>query len=401
MNQSIQYSDPDSAIAALAEQLAVIGDTESATRPLGRILSQSIVADRDSPAADVSAMDGYAICLADLKTGSDLPISGEGQAGSPPPSMVPGQVVRIFTGAIVPANCDAVVKREDTEETATSIRFSKAAIENTIAGSHIRRSGENAAAGSEVLHPGTEITPAVVAALANFGSVQPLVYRPVKVALLTTGNEVVDPETKQLQPWQLRNSNRSAVEAMMARHGFIDVERVEHVLDDRDSLNESLRLALDSCDAVVMTGGVSKGDYDYVPETIAQVGGKIVFHGLPIRPGKPILGAATDRGKVILGLPGNPVSATINCHRFLLPLLARIAGKETWTARPAMVTLRRPPIKPIPLHTMLLSRMTDVGSAELISAQGSGDLVALAQSDGYVSVPPMTTTTGPWPFFGW
>ena len=104
MMQSFNYSDPDSAIEALAERLSVVTDTES-TSPLGRILAQSIVADRDSPAADVSAMDGYAICLSDLSTDSDIPISGESKAGSAPPAMMSGQVVRIFTGAIVPAGC--------------------------------------------------------------------------------------------------------------------------------------------------------------------------------------------------------------------------------------------------------------------------------------------------------
>ena len=400
MMQSSNYADPDSAIDALAKRLSVVTDTVS-TSPAGRILAQTIVADRDSPAADVSAMDGYAICLSDLSTESEIPIGGESKAGSPPPTMLPGQVIRIFTGAIVPTGCEAVVKREDTIESDSSIRFRPVAVKTTVAGSHIRRAGENAAAGSAVLPPGTKITPAVVAALANFGVVQPMVYRSVKVALLTTGNEVVDPTADQLKPWQLRNSNQAATVTMLSQHPFIDVKRVEHVPDDRDALADSLKQAIDGADAVVLTGGVSKGDYDYVPETISLSGGEIVFHGLPIRPGKPILGAATNDGKLILGLPGNPVSATINCHRFLVPLLRRVAAQANWRDRPPLVTLREPPKAPIPLHAMLLARSVSCGIAELVAAKGSGDLVAMAESDGYVCVPPNTRTVGPWPMLVW
>jgi molybdenum cofactor synthesis domain-containing protein len=400
MMQSSNYADPDSAIDALAKRLSVVTDTVT-TSPSGRILAQTIVADRDSPAADVSAMDGYAICLSDLSKDSVIPIGGESKTGSPPPTMRPGQVIRIFTGAIVPAGCEAVVKREDTDESDSSICFRPVAVKTTVAGSHIRRAGENAAAGSAVLPRGSKITPPVVAALANFGVVQPLVYRSVKVAILTTGNEVVDPAAEQLKPWQLRNSNQAATFAMLSQHPFIDVIRVEHVSDDRDALADSLNQAIQIADAVVLTGGVSKGDYDYVPETISLSGGETVFHGLPIRPGKPILGAATKDGKLILGLPGNPVSATINCHRFLLPLLRRVAGQVNWRDKPPLVTLREPPKAPIALHAMLLARSVDSGIAELVAAKGSGDLVALAQSDGYVCVPPNTRTLGPWPMLAW
>lgn len=401
MNQSYQYSDPASAIKALAEKIVCVSQTEPAGQPVGRILAQTVVADRDSPAADVSAMDGYAIRLADLRPDSDLLVSGESKAGAAPPALVPGRAVRIFTGAIIPEACEAVIKREDTRESDNSIQLSEEAIRSTVAGMHIRRRGENAPAGTDVLAPGTAITAAVVAALANFGCVAPIVSRPVKVAVLTTGDEVVDPATKNLDAWQLRNSNCSAIVSMLGECPFAKVEMVEHVPDDPASLVRSLTAAIESSDAIVMTGGVSKGDYDYVPDTIAELGGQIVFHGLPIRPGKPILGATTDAGKLILGLPGNPVSTTINCHRFLLPLLSRIAGKLDWTDRPSTVTLRHPPMKSLPLHTMLLIRLAEDGLADLVPAKGSGDLVALAHSDGYVSVPPMTTTPGPWPLFRW
>lgn len=402
MSEPFQFSDPDSAMDSLADRLVSVTGTESVSRLVGRVLAETIVADRDSPAADVSAMDGYAVCRAELQPDTEIPVAGECKAGAAPPAMVAGKALRIFTGAIIPAGCDAVIKREDTVESNDCIRVSEAVIRSTDDGMHIRRCGENAPAGSEVLPTGTPITPAVVATLANFGCIAPPVSRGVKVAVLTTGDEVVDPATKELEPWQLRNSNGAVIESMLGACPFVRVEIVEHVQDDPDALVRSLSDAVESCDAVVMTGGVSKGDYDYVPDTIAELGGQIDFHGLPIRPGKPILGAATADGKLILGLPGNPVSTTINCHRFLLPLLRRIAGDRLWRDRPSMVTLRQPPARPIPLHTMLLVRLDhQAGWAELVAAKGSGDLVALGQSDGYVCVPPMATDAGPWPFYRW
>lgn len=401
MSQPFAFPDPDSALKALAEQLSTVNEVESIALGSGRILAQAVSADRDSPAADVSAMDGYAIRLKDLQEQSDLPISGESSAGAAPPEMTDGQVVRIFTGAIVPQGCQAVIKREDTRESDQSIRLLPAAIESTRLGSNIRRGGENAQAGSEVLAAGSMISDAAVATLANFGVAQPTVYRRVKVSVLTTGDEVMDVASKTLQPWQLRNSNRAVCQAMLDRHPFVEVHRCEHVIDDPQALHSALADALDDSDAVIFTGGVSKGDYDYVPDTITDLGGRIVFHGLPIRPGKPLLGAATESGKLVLGLPGNPVSSCVNCRRFAVPLLRKLGGCGDWADRPARATLRQPPAKPIPLHGMLLARCFHDGTAELVLAKGSGDLVALGHSDGFICLPPNEQSTGPWPMFQW
>lgn len=401
MTQPTIFNDPDAALAELARHVSVVAETEVVDQPMERILAAPILADRDSPAADVSAMDGYAVRLENVVPDVDIPVSGESSAGSPPPQMVSGQIVRIFTGAIVPDGCQAVVKREDTIESDGSIRFRSSAIETTTQGSNIRCGGENAPAGSEVLPAGMFIHSATIATLANFGAMQPTVHRRVRVTVLTTGDEVLDVQTESLQPWQLRNSNQAVSVAMLSRLPFIDVHRVCHVPDDPATMRKSLSDAIESSDAVIATGGVSKGNYDYVPETIVGLGGRIVFHGLPIRPGKPILGAVTDAGKLILGLPGNPVSSSINCHRFAIPLLRKIGGATAWTDRPAMMRLLEPPRKTIPLHAMLLARACGVGEAELVAAKGSGDLVALGQSDGYICVQPMQASTGPWPMFYW
>ena len=188
-SRSNEYDLPDDALRDLAQRLAVVGIEEMRADCVHRVLAQEVVADRDSPAADVSAMDGYAIRLSDLGHRGPIAVQGESAPGSPPPEIQEGAVVRIFTGAIVPAGCDAVVKREDTEETEGAIRFRDSARLIAI-GEHIRRAGENAKSGGTVLTPGTQITAAHRATMANFGCLEVDVYSPVRVCIITTGDEV-------------------------------------------------------------------------------------------------------------------------------------------------------------------------------------------------------------------
>lgn len=318
----------------------------------------------------------------------------------PPPEPQEGTAIRVFTGAIVPKGLDAVVKREDTEEGVGSVRLLDSAkpIEH---GMHIRRAGENARAGSCVLSPGIPITAAVRATMANFGCRSVDLFAPVRVSVLTTGNEVGSFIDEDPQPWQLRNSNRESVSALLETIPWVRIVHSDHCRDDRDSMTEVLRSCLEDSDAILLTGGVSMGDYDFVPDVIRETGGEIVFHGLPIRPGKPILGAATESGKLLMGLPGNPVSATVGCRRMAMPLLRKLAGLEHWMPIHPMVRLRNPDGKKIPLHWMRLVRLVEDGVAELIESLGSGDLVSLGLSSGFVQLPPEASGEGPWPYVPW
>ena len=399
-NTATKFDHPDAALRALADRLSPVGIERDIGNCIGRVLAADVAADRDSPAADVSAMDGYAIRLSDLQESDPIPIGGESAPGAPPPSMSEGAVVRIFTGAIVPAGCDAVVKREDTEELEGAIRFRQSAL-STQQGEHIRRAGENAKAESTVLSAGIKITAAQRATMANFGCDAADLFSPVRVSILTTGDEVGLFADDQPQPWQLRNSNRASLTALLQAVPWITVAGVDHAKDDRQSLTQSLQNLLAQSDAVLLTGGVSMGDYDYVPDVIGQLGGNIIFHGLPLRPGKPILGAGTREGKLILGLPGNPVSATVGCRRMAMPLLAKISGQRDWLPRCPVVRLRNPGDKTIPLHWMRLVRLIDHGLAEPVISQGSGDLVSLGQSHGFVQLPPGSSGEGPWPYYSW
>jgi len=396
----MKYTFPDEALRALSTELKTVGIEPLETNNAGRILASPVIANRDSPAADVSAMDGYAIRLTHLRSQQALPVMDESAAGSPAPEMPADGVVRIFTGAIVPAGSDAVVKREDTEEFESEIRLRPAAA-TLSKGQHIRRAGENALKGSTVLEPGLEINAAHKATMANFGCSKPDVYKPVKVTILTTGDEVGAFQKEAPLPWQLRNSNGESIATLLASKNWISVVSVEHCADDRDLLRDTLASRLQTSDAILMTGGVSMGDYDYVPDVIRDIGGKVVFHGLPIRPGKPVLGAATETGKLVMGLPGNPVSATIGCQRLAMPLLARVSGKKLWLPHVAKVRIQNSGENTIPLHWMRLVSMKSNGVAEPVISQGSGDLVSLGKSDGFIEIPPGLSGEGPWPYYPW
>ncbi len=402
MAPKFAYDNPSAAIAAIAQRLSPVTETDSldAIDCVGRVLREDVVADRDSPAADVSAMDGYAIRMADLRRSDSIPVSGESVPGQPPAKLQPSAVVRIFTGALVPDGCEAVIKREDTEELSGAIRFLEAA-RQAKPGESIRRGGENAAAGTSVLASGTRLTSAQLATMANFGCYAANVYRAVRVAIITTGDEVGMFAEQQPAAWQLRNSNRFSLAALLRPQTSIVVEHVDHCRDDRESMTALMNERIDQCDAVLMTGGVSMGDYDYVPDVVQQLGGEVIFHGLPIRPGKPILGGVTKSGKLILGLPGNPVSATVGCRRFAIPMLRKQSGQRDWNAPQTVVRLEQAGSKTLPLHWLRLVRMTGHGRATPVISKGSGDLVSLGHSSGFVEVPPGRLDEEAWPYFDW
>ena len=399
MPSKFAFDRPDEALIALAEKLKVTTPEPARGDHVGRVLAQTVDADRDSPAADVSAMDGYGLRIADLDREGPIPVAGEAACGRPSPEMPTSGVVRIFTGAIVPDQCDLVVKREDTIEDDGQIVLTSAARQNSL-GANIRRAGENLSAGSTVFEPGILISVAARAALVNFGHYGVDVHEPVKVTVLTTGDEVVDVKTSP-EPWQLRNSNLWSLLSLLGKQNWIELQTSGQCLDEKAALKKSLSTALETSDAVIMTGGVSMGDYDYVPDVIREVDGEVVFHGLPIRPGKPILGAATSEGKLIMGLPGNPVSAVINARRMVLPLLAKISGQKTWLPRVPAVQVAAAEPKDVPLHRMLLVRLNENGEAVLVESKGSGDLVSLGQSDGFIELPIGVSIKSPCRFFAW
>jgi molybdenum cofactor synthesis domain-containing protein len=413
------FDRPDAAIDALAEPLHPVVTEATCHDFLGRVLAQPVFADRDHPAADVSAMDGYALAdrtasgISELNSDSELPVTAESIPGSPPPNFSSHGVIRIFTGGVVPAGCERVIQREYTVENAAtpasplgSIRFRNEA-RSSPPGANIRRRGENLTVGSQALPAGIVVRSPQAAAIASFGITSIPVHRLVKIAIITTGDELTtDVSEQNLPPWKIRNSNSVAIAALMKSQAYIDDLTLLHAADQPDELQATITTALAAHDVVLLTGGVSMGDHDYVPRIVTAIGAKTIFHKLPLRPGKPILGAmmvdeATGIAKPIIGLPGNPVSATMGAVRFALPVINKLAGLTAWRPAPTSVMLDDVSDKTLPLHWMRAVCLTAPGRAKLLIGKGSGDLVSLAGSDGFIEMPPHANSPGPWPFFAW
>ncbi|MEM9414829.1 MAG: molybdopterin molybdotransferase MoeA [Planctomycetota bacterium] len=391
---------PDVAVRAWAQRCKPVAtELVPLEHAAGRVLAAPICADRDSPAHDVSAMDGYAVRFADFDDAGQMPVAGEVTTGAAPPDLPQGRALRIFTGGCVPPQAELVIRREDLAETSELIQL-KVPADSLSPGQHIRRRGENAKANAEIVPPGIAITPAVIGAAASFGVTSPAVYRQVRLGLLITGDELLAPDD-QPAPWQIRDSNGPVIASMLQGVPWIDVVAVERGNDDPQQLTRQLAGLLERCDAIVTTGGVSMGDHDYIPAVVQAAGGEVVFHKLPIRPGKPMLGATGPDGQAILGLPGNPVSAMATLRRFGITALRQLAGFSCSTPLAVQVECSEPVSSTLGLWWYRLAKITPTGSAECVSTRGSGDLASAAQSDGLIEVPPGTMDATRVAFYPW
>jgi molybdopterin molybdotransferase len=395
----MRFDNPAAALEALLRELATVpGERVALSAAAGRVLAEPVAMDRDSPPCDTSAMDGYAVRLADL-TSSALAVAGEIAIGVEPPAMPAGAALRIVTGAPVPSGADAVIRREDMDEADRSRIVLRIAVADVKRGENIRQRGENGRAGSQVVPSGKVMTPAAVAALAAFGAAGLSVSRFVRIGILNSGDELLDPADSP-RPWQIRDSNGPALEALVRGIGWCSLMQRQKVADDAESLRRALAAQLDTCDIVLTTGGVSAGDHDYVPQVVRDCGGRIIFHKLPVRPGKPVLGAVCGN-KAIIGLPGNPVSALVCARRLVVPILRRLAGATPIDPPAPKVMIDQPDEATLKLWWWRLVRLSPAGQAALVPNRGSGDLVALAASDGFVEIPPGASGGGPWPLYRW
>ncbi|NNJ26621.1 molybdopterin molybdotransferase MoeA [Alienimonas chondri] len=412
------FDSPAAAIAASKAALATAGmEDVPLSDAVGRVLAVAPALDRDSPACDLSAMDGYAVQTAELPAGGEgIAVIGEAAAGFPPPPHVAGTAVRIFTGAPLSGGCDRVIRQEDVRfeegpggvDRITPLAGWDAAKE---AGANVRRRGENGRADDPLAEPGVVVTAALVAAVAACGIDRLTVRRRVRVAILVTGSEVRepggDPAIPRLPPWQIRDANGPAVAALLGRRPYLDVSEPIYVGDDPAALGRAFAGLLDCHDAVMTTGGVSVGDHDAVPDAVRALGGTTLFHGLPIRPGKPVFAAAfgtSDRGgRLALGLPGNPVAALCVARRIGVELLRHVAGCAG--EEPTLLVDMTPTDgRPLPLWRfwpVLLRTEGGTTTAEALAGRGASDTVALARSDGFVEVPLHEPMAGRYPFRAW
>jgi molybdopterin molybdotransferase len=393
------YNTPHDALEAMFVEIEPVEtETVDLANARGLVLAQTLFADRDHPAHDVSAMDGYALRYEDL-TQSTMSVSGCAAAGEAPPEAVAGAAVRIFTGAPIPAGTDTVVRREDTEESEQSVRILIDA-ERLRRGQHVRRQGENIEAGSPFLSAGDPIHATGVGACATFGHHQLLTRRRLNVGVLVTGDEVLGPEQSP-KPWQLRDSNGPALRALLSEAPWIKRIASDRCADDLPRLVAAIQDRLAQDDALILSGGVSMGDLDHVPEALRQCGAKIILHKLPIRPGKPLLMAIGPAGQPIVALPGNPVSALCTAIRFGGPVLRCRAGFGRPQPNYPSMRLDDPNDRTLDFWWYKSVRQIDSQTVSPITNQGSGDLVAIASSDGLIEIPPQQNGPGPWPFIPW
>ena len=380
---------PQQAWASILAHTTCLPATEVSTdEALGYVLAEPLRADRDMPPANRSARDGFAVRAADLRRMPvTLPIVGEVAAGSPAaPVVTDGTCACIFTGANLPPGADTVVKVEDTRSAgAGEVTFVRA----DPAGANILRQGENARAGRELVLAGRVLGALQIAIAAATGRTSLRAFRRPRVAIIVTGREL-QPPGAEVGAHQERDANGPMLAAAFRAAGFPVVSACR-VSDDLDAVTAALREGLAGADAVVLSGGVSVGAYDFVPAAVTAVGASSRVHGVAMKPGKPFLFATAPDSRLVFGLPGNPLSAATTLHEFVLPALRRMAGWPEAESRPLIRAHLREAIANQPgrqRHVLAtLAWKTSGPEVTPVGSQSSADLAAGARADGAVIVP--------------
>ena len=346
----------------------------------GRVLAVDQHSAIDQPPMDNSGMDGYALRAADVPVaGTRLPVSQRIPAGSVGHELAPGTAARIFTGAPLPPGADTVVMQELCEHAGDEV------VVNTVprAGEAVRRMGEDVARGARVLPAGLRLSPQAVALAASVGLARLPVHRRVKVAVFSTGSELVMPG-EPLPPGGIYNSNRYLLRGLLAGLGC-EVEDFGIVPDRLDATREVLRRAAEGHDLILTSGGVSVGEEDHVKPAV-EAEGSLDMWKIAMKPGKP-LAYGRVHGAAFIGLPGNPVSSFVTFLLMVRPFLLATQGVSE--VAPASMQLRADFDWPRPdrRREFLRARMNAQGGVELFANQGSAALESTVWANGLVDIP--------------
>lgn len=352
----------------------------------GLALAEAVVARHDLPPFANSAMDGYAVIASDVaEPPVVLDVLEDVAAGSVPTQVVvPGSAIKIMTGAPMPAGADTVVPVEDTEPGETSVRILVA----WPHGASVRPAGGDVSAGTTVLQIGERLTPARLGVCASLGYDRPLVRRRPRVAIMSTGDEIVGPETAELAPGKIRDANRFTLRGSLEELG-VEVIDMGIVGDDAAALRDRFAEAASVSDVVVSSGGVSMGEYDLVKHLLAELG-SVDFWKVAMKPAKPFaFGRLGDTP--FFGLPGNPVSVAVAYEQFLRPALLHMMG-ASFLFRPRFMgvlkeTVVTDPEKVVFLRVAIVPGADGLLQASLSGAQGSNILTALAAADALAVIP--------------
>ncbi|MCU1451810.1 MAG: molybdenum cofactor synthesis domain [Acidimicrobiales bacterium] len=390
--------------AVLRDCLPLIPRAVDLEEALGCVTATALEAEELVPPFDNTAMDGFAVRAEDTAGAPvELEVVGTLAAGAAPDIAVgTGQAVRIMTGAPIPAGADAVVMVERTRAEGDVVVIEQAA----AAGDHIRRAGDDLSPGQVVVEPGTVLGPAHLGVLASLGYQRvPVVPRP-RVGVLSTGDELVEGPV-DLRPGQIRDSNRPTLLALVRQSDFTAVD-LGLVGDDVGAIAAAVEKALATCDALVTSGGVSVGDFDYVKAVLGRLGAMRSWQ-VAIKPAKPLAFGVVG-GKPVFGLPGNPVSSMVSYELFARPALRQMAGHRL-LFRPEVDAVADEPLRRRPdgkLHLVRVKAFRDgevwrvrpaggQGSHQLSAAAGANALALVADGDGVEAGAPVRVVfvTGP------
>ncbi|MGC3982032.1 MAG: molybdopterin molybdotransferase MoeA [Steroidobacteraceae bacterium] len=376
------------AYTAIQTQVPALPPTRLALRELtGSVLAEDICMERDQPPFDRVTMDGIALSSQTPNVNRRWRIAGTQAAGTPPLALQnPGDCIEVMTGAELPAGCDAVIPVERIQ-----IVDSHAQVEAGMAieaGMNVHRRGSDARANSNLLHPGQRLTATEVAVLASAGYAQAQVRRSPRIAVISTGDELVEPGLP-IQTWQVRRSNTYALLAALQQHGHTHLVDA-HIADDLSVLRPQLQALLAANDVLILSGGVSMGRFDFVPQVLSELGVQCVFHKIAQRPGKPMWFGVRDDGKAVYALPGNPVSTLICLHRFVLPGLLRAMGMQEQPVTQIALADACKAHDELTLFVPVKLQSDTQGFTRAMPCptRGSGDFISLLDTDGFVELAP-------------
>lgn len=371
--------------AILAAMPAFPSEATPLAEANGKILRQIVRAERDQPPFDRVMMDGIAICSTDFDNGiRQFPIQAMQAAGDAALALQAGKCIEIMTGASLPENADCIVPVERIAVEA-SVAVLDAGYE-ARSGQFIHPRASDHAVGTHLLNPGKRISPLDIAIVASSGLTAVDVSRRPVIRVISTGNELV-PAGQAIEPHQIRLSNGPAIQAMLNARGYTDCEH-EHLVDDVDVLRDRIADHLGKADILILSGGVSMGQADHVPEVLAELGVTVVFHKVSQRPGKPMWFGIGADNQAVFALPGNPVSALVCCRHYVVAALdAASAATPQAPEFAALVSdIRFEPDLTCFQPVRLLSNAAGQVLAMPVKTNTSGDFAALSATDGYVEL---------------
>ncbi|HEX4022022.1 MAG TPA: gephyrin-like molybdotransferase Glp [Acidobacteriaceae bacterium] len=398
------------ALVSVAAQAALLLETSPAQEAvsladsLGRVLAAPILADRDQPPFDRATRDGYAVRAADLVSGQPLRILGQVRAGEAwpgdQPPLASGQAIEIMTGAPMPAGADAVLMVEHAERSPDNATLRPATGRVLAPGANFVPRASEARNGDCLAAPGTRMGVPHIAVAAGCGLTSLSVYARPRVAILATGDELVEPASPAapIAAHQIYNSNSDSTAALVQLAGAIPV-RLPIARDRHQDIADGIRAGLDA-DLLLLSGGVSMGKYDLVEEVLTGFDAEFFFTGVRIQPGKPLVFGRIPAGNIpasnahparyFFGLPGNPLSTMVTFALFVRPLLAALAGEKDWQPPFALARLTQD-FQHAPGLTRFLPAWLDTTQAEPtvtpVPWHGSGDLAANARANCYLVAP--------------